>query len=87
MTTYAQGGIDVKYCSKKQCGVKCRGFMDSSYRFQNCDKRETWLEQSVYKSQLTAGNRVEINSIGTRIQCASKVVLRKQNFSTSHALR
>ena len=49
--------------------------------------QETWLEQSLYTGQLTAGNRVEINRIGTCIKWASKVVFRKQNFSTSHALR
>ena len=42
--------------------------MDSSYRRQNCDKRDTWLEQSLYTGQLTAGNRVEINRIGTCIK-------------------
>ena len=42
--------------------------MESSYRCQNCDERETWLEQSLYTGQLTAGNRVEINRIGKCIK-------------------
>ena len=49
-------------------------------------KREL-VGQSLYKGQLTTGNRAEINSIGTCIKWASKIILKRQNFSTSHALR
>ena len=42
--------------------------MDSSYRCQNCDKKGTWLEQSLYTGQLTARDGAEINRIGTCIK-------------------
>ena len=42
--------------------------MESSYRCQNWDERETWLEQSLYAGRLTALNRVEINRIDTCIK-------------------
>ena len=42
--------------------------MDSSDRCQNCDERETWLEQIMYTGQLATGNWVEINRIGICIK-------------------
>ena len=35
--------------------------MDSSHQCQNCDKKRTWLEQTLYKGQMTAWGTLEIS--------------------------
>ena len=52
--------------------------MNSTFRCKNCDKRRTWLEQSLYTGQLTGrGYGKKCNKEGTCKKCSSNVFYTK----------